>query len=49
MSGGGLHVHGAHDHALEHQAHGGDSLSRQIAVFTAVLAAFGAGKSLPLA
>jgi hypothetical protein len=42
MSEGGIHVHGAHEHALEHQAHGGDSLSLQVALFTAVLAAFGA-------
>jgi hypothetical protein len=38
----GIEVAGAHEHALEHQAHGGDGLSRQIAVFTALLAAFGA-------
>lgn len=42
MSEDGFHVHGAHDHALEHQAHGGDNLSLQVAVFTAVLAAAGA-------
>ncbi len=42
MSEEGLHVHGAHDHALEHQAEHGDNLSLQIAVFTAVLAAGGA-------
>ena len=42
MSGGGIHVHGAHEHELEHHAHSGDTLARSIAVFTAVLAAFGA-------
>ena len=38
----GFHVHGAHDHAVEHQAHGGDSLAGQIAIFTAILASVGA-------
>ncbi len=38
----GFHVHGAHDHAVEHSAHGGDSLGGQIAIFTAILASVGA-------
>ena len=41
MSGHGIHVHGAHDHALEHEAHKG-GLAQQIAIFTAVLATVGA-------
>jgi hypothetical protein len=42
MSGHGFHVHGPHDHEVEHAAHGGDSFSSQIAVMTAVLATIGA-------
>jgi hypothetical protein len=44
MSEGGFHVHGPHDHELEHAAeHGtGDSFSGRIAVTTAVLATIGA-------
>lgn len=47
MSGGGFHVHGPHDHELEHaaQAHGGhDSggMIAQIAVITAIIATVGA-------
>ena len=38
----GFHVHGAHDHAVEHQAQSGDSLAGQIAIFTAILASVGA-------
>jgi len=40
MSGGGFHVHGPHDHELEHAAgHGsGDGFAGRIAVTTAVLA-----------
>ncbi len=41
MSGHGIHVHGAHDHAVEHEAHKG-GLGQQIAIFTAVLATVGA-------
>jgi hypothetical protein len=37
-----FHVHGAHDHAVEHQAHGGDSLASSVAIFTAILASVGA-------
>lgn len=35
-------VHGPHDHALEHVAHGEDSFSGKIAVTTAILATVGA-------
>ncbi len=41
MSGKGIHVHGPHDHAVEHGAqHGG--MGQRIAIFTAVLATIGA-------
>ncbi len=51
MSGGGFHVHGAHDHEVEHAAQheaehgtkgGGPGLAQQIAIFTAILATVGA-------
>ena len=44
MSDHGFHVHGPHDHELEHAAqHGGaDSFTGRIAVMTAVLATIGA-------
>ncbi len=53
MSGKGFHVHGPHDHAVEHEAHGhGDShgdarssdarLVQWVAIFTAILATIGA-------
>jgi hypothetical protein len=42
MSEGGFHVHGPHDHEVEHAAHGGDSFSGRIAVMTAILATVGA-------
>ena len=53
MSGDGFHVHGPHDHALEHAAEGehgdsahhgvgGGSMTNQIAVFTAIIATVGA-------
>jgi hypothetical protein len=38
----GFHVHGAHDHAVEHGAQSGDRLSGQVAIFTAILASVGA-------
>ena len=43
MSGHGFHVHGPHDHELEHatQGHGG-SHTNSIAMFTAVIATVGA-------
>ena len=44
MSGAGFHVHGPHDHELEHAAQhgGGDGFSGRIAVATAVIATMGA-------
>ena len=43
MSGGHFHVHGPHDHAVEHQAqHGGDDFAARIAVMTAILSTVGA-------
>ena len=42
MSEGGFHVHGPHDHELEHAAHSGDDFSGKIAVTTAILATIGA-------
>jgi uncharacterized protein (UPF0335 family) len=46
MSGGSFHVHGPHDHELEHAAqhaaHGENSMINQIALFTAVIATVGA-------
>jgi Na+/glutamate symporter len=44
MSGHGFHVHGPHDHELEHAAHGAgkDRFTSTIAVTTAVLATVGA-------
>jgi hypothetical protein len=53
MSGGTFHVHGPHDHELEHaaqhaaeghgeQAHGAKGMVNQIAMFTAVIATVGA-------
>jgi hypothetical protein len=51
MSGAGFHVHGPHDHELEHAAQhaaeghhgvGGGSLTNQVAMFTAVIATVGA-------
>ncbi|MDD5284513.1 MAG: DUF4337 domain-containing protein [Desulfuromonadaceae bacterium] len=54
MSSGGFHVHGPHDHELEHAVHaaheghqnegghGGSSMTNQIAMFTAIIATIGA-------
>ncbi len=42
MSGHGFHVHGPHDHAVEHAAHNSDKFSGRIAVTTAILATIGA-------
>jgi hypothetical protein len=41
MSGHGVHVHGPHDHAVEHEGHRA-GLGQQVAIFTAVLATVGA-------
>lgn len=42
MSGHGFHVHGPHDHAVEHGGHSGDDFASRIAVMTAVLSTVGA-------
>ncbi len=48
MSGHGFHVHGPHDHELEHAAQGGhghdanSGMTNQIAMFTAIIATVGA-------
>ncbi len=43
MSGHGFHVHGPHDHEVEHAAHHrGDSFTSKIAVTTAILSTVGA-------
>lgn len=43
MSGQGFHVHGPHDHEVEHVAqHGGDGFTSKLAVLTAVLSTVGA-------
>ena len=44
MSGDHFHVHGPHDHAVEHAAHstGGDDFASRVAVMTAILATIGA-------
>jgi len=41
MSGHGIHVHGAHDHAVEHAGQRG-GLGQQVALFSAILATAGA-------
>ena len=42
MSEGGFHVHGPHDHAVEHEAQHGDAFAGRIAVMTAIFATIGA-------
>jgi hypothetical protein len=43
MSGHGFHVHGPHDHHVEHVAqHGGDEFTSRLAVLTALLSTVGA-------
>lgn len=42
MSESHFHVHGPHDHEVEHQAHAGDAFAGRIAVTTAILATLGA-------
>ncbi|MFN4005426.1 MAG: DUF4337 domain-containing protein [Hylemonella sp.] len=47
MSGHGFHVHGPHDHELEHAAQGGhgehgNGMTNHIAMFTAIIATVGA-------
>lgn len=41
MSEGGFHVHGAHEHAVEHQAQA-PGLGQTVAIFTAILSTLGA-------
>ena len=43
MSGHGFHVHGPHDHHVEHVTqHGGDDFTSRLAVLTAILSTVGA-------
>lgn len=43
MSGHGFHVHGPHDHEVEHVAqHGGDGFTSKVAVSTAIISTIGA-------
>src|SRR6478752_6844329 len=42
MSEGAFHVHGPHDHAVEHAAHSSDPLAGRMAVMTAIFATIGA-------
>lgn len=42
MSDHGFHVHGAHEHEVEHQAHKGVGLAQYVAIFTALLSVCGA-------
>ena len=42
MSSGHFHVHGPHDHEVEHAAGHGDSFAGRIAVMTAIFATIGA-------
>jgi len=42
MSEHGFHVHGPHDHELEHAAHSSDPFAGRIAVMTAIFATIGA-------
>jgi Domain of unknown function (DUF4337) len=42
MSEDHFHVHGAHDHAVEHAAHEGPGLGQQVAIFTALMSTVGA-------
>lgn len=38
----GVHVHAAHEHAVEHEAEHGDGLAQKVALLTAILATIGA-------
>lgn len=42
MSSGEFHLHGAHEHEVEHQAHSGNSLAQYVAIFTAILSSIAA-------
>jgi hypothetical protein len=37
-----MHVHGAHEHSIEHLTHHGPGLAQQVAIFTAILSTVGA-------
>src|SRR3569623_1207246 len=40
MSDHGFHVHGSHEHEVEHQAHQCVGLAQYVAIFNAILSAF---------
>ena len=42
MSESGFHVHGTHEHAVEHSAHHEPGLAQWVAIFTAILSTLGA-------
>lgn len=42
MSHDGFHVHGHHEHVLEHESHQGSKMSQYVAIFTAILSTIGA-------
>ena len=42
MSEQHMHVHGPHEHEVEHQAHRGPGLAQQVAIFAAILSTIGA-------
>lgn len=42
MSQDGFHVHGHHEHVLEHESHDGNKMSQYVAIFTAILSTIGA-------
>lgn len=42
MSEHGFHVHGAHEHELEHHAMAGPGLAQYVAIFTAIMSTIGA-------
>ena len=42
MSEGAFHVHGPHDHAVEHAAHSDDPMAGRMAVMTAIFSTIGA-------
>ena len=42
MSGHGFHVHGHHEHVLEHEGQHGPGLTQYVAIFTAILSTVGA-------
>jgi Domain of unknown function (DUF4337) len=42
MSEHEFHVHGHHEHVLEHESHHGNPLSQYVAIFTAIMSTIGA-------